>query len=569
MRSGKLTYKLVIFLLVFAFSVVFSLPSFLQSDFGKKINLGLDLQGGLYMLLGIDSNEAVKSKITTIASTLKYEIEKQNIIIDELKISADGIEFSVLDEGDLARVDGLLKGIEGLEIAKENGHYALNLSENEVKATMDYALLQAVETIRNRLDEFGLAEPTVAKQGADKILVELAGIKTREDELRAKERITKAAHLQLMEVDEARMPLAQTMSEADAAAFGALLVPDAQNESIKYVVKSIPVLDGSMLTDARVGFGQNTNSPVINFTLNSQGAAIFADYTEKSVGKRLAIVLDNKVYSAPNIKERIGGGSGQISGNFTTEEARDVAVALRSGALLAPVQLLEQRSIGPSLGAESIRMSMIALIGASIAIIVFMVLYYGIAGIFANAAMIVNVLGIVAFMSMFGATLTLPGMAGLVLTVGMAVDANVIINERIRELLRVGTGVKASVENGYKHAMSAIIDSNLTSLVTSIALYAYGTGAVKGFAVTLGIGIVVSMITAILGTHGMFEFFMSRIEKSGNTVLWFGYKRPANLAVNLNKNSRGGANGVNLNPNSAKNSLNLPQNSNENSQKKA
>lgn len=239
----------------------------------------------------------------------------------------------------------------------------------------------------------------------------------------------------------------------------------------------------------------------------------FADYTGANVGKRLAIVLDNKVYSAPSINERIGGGSGQISGAFTQEEARDVAVALRSGALLAPVKLLEQRSIGPSLGADSIKMSMIALIGASVFIVVFMMMYYGVAGIFANIAMLVNVLVVVAVMAMFGATLTLPGMAGLVLTVGMAVDANVIINERIRELLRDGVNIRVSIEQGYKNAMSAIIDSNITSLVTSVALYAYGTGAVKGFAVTLGIGIVVSMITAILGTHGMFDYFMQRIEK--------------------------------------------------------
>lgn len=259
--------------------------------------------------------------------------------------------------------------------------------------------------------------------------------------------------------------------------------------------------------------------------LNAEGSKKFADYTGANVGKRLAIVLDNKVYSAPSINERIGGGSGQISGAFTQEEARDVAVALRSGALLAPVKLLEQRSIGPSLGADSIKMSMIALIGASIFIVVFMVLYYGMAGIFANIAMLVNVLVVVAVMAMFGATLTLPGMAGLVLTVGMAVDANVIINERIRELLREGANIKASIEQGYKNAMSAIIDSNITSLVTSIALYAYGTGAVKGFAVTLGIGIVVSMITAIWGTHGMFDYSMRRIEKSNNTRFWFGYRR--------------------------------------------
>ena len=539
MSSGKITYKLVIFIVVLIFSVLFSLPSFLQSEFGKKINLGLDLQGGLYMLLGIDSEEAVKSKLKTIASTLNYEIDKQNIIIDELRINDEIIEFNILDENDIKKVEAILKNINGLAINFTNAHYTISLSEAEIESTMDYALLQAVETIRNRLDEFGLAEPTVIKQGKDKILVELAGIKTREDELRAKERIMKAAHLQLMEVDSQRMEVAHLLSQSEAAAYGDIILSDAKNENIKYALKSIPVLDGSMLTDARVAFSQNSNSPVINFTLNSQGAAIFADYTEKSVGKRLAIVLDNKVYSAPNINERIGGGSGQISGNFTTEEARDVAVALRSGALLAPVKLLEQRSIGPSLGAQSIQMSMIALIGASIAIVVFMVLYYGIAGLFANIAMIVNILGIVAMMSMFGATLTLPGMAGLVLTVGMAVDANVIINERIRELLRTGMSLKQSVENGYKNAMSAIIDSNLTSLITSVALYAYGTGAVKGFAVTLGIGIVISMITAILGTHGMFDFFMTRIEKSGKTTLFFGYKRPENLATkqNLTKNS--------------------------------
>lgn len=525
MRSAKITYRLVIFFIVSVFAIAFSLPSFLQSEMGKKINLGLDLQGGLYMLLGIDNQEAVKSKLKTIASTLNYEINKQNIIIDELKIGDESIEFTVLDDNDFAKIDTLLKKIEGLEIELEHSHYLISLSEAEIAATMDYALLQAVETIRNRLDEFGLAEPTVAKQGKDKILVELAGIKTREDELRAKERITKAAHLQLMEVDDARMPQAQTMSDSEAAEYAAVILPDAKNENIKYVLKNIPVLDGSMLTDARVAFAQNSNSPVINFTLNSQGAAIFADYTEKSVGKRLAIVLDNKVYSAPNINERIGGGSGQISGNFTTEEARDVAVALRSGALLAPVQLLEQRSIGPSLGVESIQMSMVALIGASVAIIAFMVLYYGVAGLFANAALIINILGIVSIMAMFGATLTLPGMAGLVLTVGMAVDANVIINERIRELLREGMNIKLSIENGYKNAMSAIIDANITSLVTSIALYAYGTGAVKGFAVTLGIGIVVSMITAILGTHGMFDYFIKRLEKSNNTRIWFGYRR--------------------------------------------
>ncbi|WP_300702805.1 protein translocase subunit SecD [uncultured Campylobacter sp.] len=525
MNSSRISYRLIVFILVLVLSIIFSIPSLFQTQSGKKINLGLDLQGGLYMLLGVDNDEAIKSKIKSIASALNYEITKQEMLVDNLKINGEFIEFDVYDENDKQKIDLVLKDIQGLNIDFINMHYKISLNELETKATKDYALLQAVQTIRNRLDGFGLAEPTVAKQGEDKILVELAGIKTREDELRARERITTSAHLQLMEVDDTKLAQASYMSEAEAASYGLVILSDAKNENIKYPLKSIPVLDGSTLTDATVAFSQQGGSPVINFTLNSQGARIFADYTGANVGKRLAIVLDNKVYSAPSINERIGGGSGQISGSFTQEEARDVAVALRSGALLAPVVLLEQRSIGPSLGADSIKLSMIALIGASIFIVIFMIMYYGIAGIFANMALVVNILAIIAVMAMFDATLTLPGMAGLVLTVGMAVDANVIINERIRELLRDGVKIRQSIENGYKNAMSAIIDSNITSLVTSIALYAYGTGPVKGFAVTLGIGIIVSMITAIWGTHGLFEFFMKNIEKSNNTVLWFGYRR--------------------------------------------
>lgn len=525
MSNVKITYRLLVFIAVFIFGIAFSLPSFLQSERGAKINLGLDLQGGLYMLLGVDNKEAVKSKMKSVASSLHYSINKENILIDQLIVKDEDLEFSLLDEDDVTKMQALLDEIKGLNVQKDNLHFVVSFTQEELKNIENFALLQAVETIRNRLDEFGLAEPTVAKQGEDKILVELAGIKTKEDELRAKERITKAAHLQLMEVDESKMSKASAMSEAEAASYGLVLMSDSRNENLKYTLKNIPILDGSMLTDARVGFSDTSTYPVINFTLNSEGAKKFADYTGANVGKRLAIVLDNKVYSAPSINERIGGGSGQISGAFTQEEARDVAVALRSGALLAPVKLLEQRSIGPSLGADSIKMSMTALIGASVFIIVFMMLYYGVAGVFANIAMLVNVLVVVAVMAMFGATLTLPGMAGLVLTVGMAVDANVIINERIRELLRDGAKIRASVEQGYKNAMSAIIDANITSLVTSVALYAYGTGAVKGFAVTLGIGIVVSMITAIWGTHGMFDYFMHKIEKSNNTRFWFGYKR--------------------------------------------
>ncbi|HIO91013.1 MAG TPA: protein translocase subunit SecD, partial [Campylobacterales bacterium] len=265
--------------------------------------------------------------------------------------------------------------------------------------------------------------------------------------------------------------------------------------------------------------------PVINFTLNSAGGKIFGDWSGKNIDRRMAVVLDGVVYSAPYIRERIGGGSGQISGSFTLQEAGDIAIALRSGALLAPVELLEKRSVGPSLGADSIRQSMMALISGFLLVVVFMVIYYGYAGLISNIALIANLFTIIAVMSLFGATLTLPGMAGIVLTVGMAVDANVIINERIRELLNKGRSIKMSIENGYENAMTAILDANITTLIAAILLYAFGTGPIKGFAITISIGILASMLTAILGTHGVYDFLVkhNKIDKK-SLKKWFGIK---------------------------------------------
>ena len=235
-------------------------------------------------------------------------------------------------------------------------------------------------------------------------------------------------------------------------------------------------------------------------------------------------VLDGKVYSAPNINERIGGGSGQISGSYTVEEAKDLAIALRSGALLAPIYLMEKRSVGPSLGADSIKAGMVALIGGFILVIIFMMIYYRAAGVIANIALIANLFIILAVMSLFGATLTLPGMAGIVLTVGMAVDANVIISERIRELIYQGKSIHKAIEEGYSNAMRAILDANITTLIAAVVLYAYGTGAIKGFAITISIGILASMLTAILGTHGIYTMLENKIQKSKNNRFWFGIK---------------------------------------------
>lgn len=519
----KLNYRIVIFALAIVFGIVFSIPSLLQTEGGKKITLGLDLQGGLHMLLGVKTEEATKSRIKSITASIKHFSERNDILIDGLTFDETGVKFEVLDADEIEKIKKYLVEIEGSVVSLNNQIVTVSLTSEEIAKTKQMAIDQAIETIRNRLDQFGLSEPIVAKQGEEKILVELAGIKTQAEEQRARELISRAAKLELMAVDEDRAARVYNMSAADAASYGDVILEDAKTPEIKYLVREIPILDGGMLTNANVGFDQN-NRPVINFKLNAEGAEIFGDFTGKNVGKRLAIVLDGKVYSAPNINERIGGGSGQISGNYTVVEAKDLAIALRSGALLAPIYLMEKRSVGPSLGADSIQASMVALIGGFVLVIVFMVVYYRMAGVIANIALIANLFLLLAVMSLFGATLTLPGMAGIVLTVGMAVDANVIISERIRELINEGKSMHKAIEEGYANAMSAILDANITTLIASVVLYAYGTGAIKGFAITMSIGILASMLTAILGTHGIYQMLEGKMQKSKNYKFWFGIK---------------------------------------------
>ncbi|MEO1954910.1 MAG: protein translocase subunit SecD, partial [Campylobacterales bacterium] len=431
------------------------------------------------------------------------------------------VKFTLLDIDDMKKMKDFLSKIDGAKIVSNQEEISVELTSKEIEKTKQEAVSQAIETIRNRLDQFGLSEPVVARQGKDKILVQLAGIKTPQEEQRARELISRAAKLELMAIDEDRVGRVNVMSPADAASYGDVILPDVKNPNIKHLVHEIPILDGGMLTDAYVGFDQN-NRPQINFKLNSEGAEIFGDFTGKNVGKHLAVVLDGKVYSAPVINERIGGGSGQISGDYTIMEAKDLAIALRSGALLAPIYLMEKRSVGPSLGADSIKASMVALIGGFVLVIVFMMIYYRLAGVIANIALIANLFIILAVMSLFGATLTLPGMAGIVLTVGMAVDANVIISERIRELIYQGVSIHKAIEEGYSNAMRAILDANITTLIASVVLYAYGTGAIKGFAITMSIGILASMLTAILGTHGIYQMLEKKIQKSKDNRLWFG-----------------------------------------------
>ena len=515
-------YRLIIFAFATIFGIVLSIPSFTQSD-GKKISLGLDLQGGLHMLLEVEVQKAVETKIKSIAATVQYFADDEDILIEDLTITKENVSFVLLDPDEKTKLDNMLNEIKGIKVSGgDNGFYTVKLTKIQIALTKDMAVSQAVETIRNRLDQFGLAEPSVTRQGGVGIVVELPGIKTQEEEQRARELIAKPANLELMAIDETRADQVYTMSKEKASEIGAIILESANEVGKKYLVKQIPILTGSQVVDAKVAFDRQTNQPIISFKLSSFGSKLFGDFTGKSVGKRLAVVLDGKVFSAPVIRERIGGGNGQISGGFSVLEAGNVAIALRSGALPAPVIMLEKRSVGPSLGADSIASSMFALISGFILVVIFMIVYYRLSGFVANIALITNIFIIIAVMAMFGATLTLPGMAGIVLTVGMAVDANVIITERIRELLKSGVGIAKAVEDGYKNAMSAILDANVTTLLVAVILYAYGTGAIKGFAITISIGILASMLTAILGTHGIYEAMMSKMIKDKNTKKWFG-----------------------------------------------
>ena len=399
-----LNYRVVIFAFALLFGVVFSLPNFVKikcgvepgevdhnKTCGSKVVLGLDLQGGLHMLLGVKNEVAIASKSKSLAASVKYLFDDEEVIFEGLKLDDQTgvISFEILDKDDIPKVNKLLKKeLQGTTYLSDGLRYTVQMTPEEIERTQEDAIDQAVDTIRSRLNEFGLAEPTVAKQGQDKILVEVPGIKTQDEEQRIREMIARAAHLQLMAVDEERIARVHVMGAAEAKSLGDVILPSVDSDE-KYLLRAIPVLDGSMLTDAKVGFDQN-NNPLINFTLNGQGSKIFGDFTGLSVGKRMAVVLDDKVLSAPVIKDRIGGGHVQITGSFSMTEAHDLAIALRSGSLLAPVEILEKRSVGPSLGADNILASSIALVLGFVLVVVFMVFYYGMAGVIANVALIAN-----------------------------------------------------------------------------------------------------------------------------------------------------------------------------------
>lgn len=525
-------YRLLVLVVALIFGVVFSIPSFFPDSKNEfiakmpKITLGLDLQGGLSLLLDVDSNEAVKNQLSNIISEIKYKSDKQHIFINKLRLSDETISFSLLDNSQSDKINKILEQIRGLEINRNGNVYTINLSETEKRNVIKGAIDQAVFIIRKRLDTFGLTEPNVVKEGLNQIRVEMPGTNTKEEQDRLIKLISQNAKLEFMAVDEdlaTRGRNGEEITPEMAFSSGDVLLPFIENEEARLPIKSVPILDGSSIIDA-YPTTDDRGQTAVGFKLDSKGAEIFGDFTGRNINKRLAIVLDGKIVSAPSINTRIGGGNGIITGNFDAKGASDFANTLKSGALLAPVKVIEKRSVGPSLGADSIHASFMALIAALVLVAGFMILYYGFAGVLAAGALIVNIFLIIAIMALFHATLTLPGMAGIVLVIGVAVDANIIINERVREALKQGLGVVKSLNVGYANASRAIFDANITSLIASILLYIYGTGVIKGFAVTTGIGILASIITAIIGTHGIYIALGEKIARAKNLNLWFGIK---------------------------------------------
>ncbi|HSQ84782.1 MAG TPA: protein translocase subunit SecD, partial [Desulfobacterales bacterium] len=387
----------------------------------------------------------------------------------------------------------------------------LNLPSKEADQIKKLAADQALETIRNRIDQFGVSEPDIRRQGDKRILVQLPGIK---DTKRAKALIGKTALLEFKLLDDTHdvnQALKGNLPPGDEVLYGIKEDPNT-NRTYKtpYLLKKRTLLTGANLTDARVQIDSQYNEPYVSIDFDKKGARDFERITGENVKKRLAIVLDKKVYSAPVIQEKISGGKARITGRFTTEEARDLAIALRAGALPAPVKILEERTVGPSLGTDSIRKGLISMCVGGLLVVLFMIIYYRGSGFIADIALVINILLIAAGLAGFQATLTLPGIAGIILTIGMAVDANVLIFERIREELNIGKTPRAAVDAGYDKATLTILDANVTTLIAALVLFQFGTGPVKGFAVTLSLGVVASLFTALILTRMVFDYYLMK-----------------------------------------------------------
>lgn len=531
MQSSPIRSAIIV--LVAILGILFTIPSFLPKDMlanwpgflpKQTVVLGLDLQGGSHLLLQVNRDSIIAERIKGLRRDVRSALANDNGIGNLITTGTDSITVELTDPTQKAAAMAAVQklqtnissnfGVGGVpELAfseTPDGKIVVTLTPDGVKERMSSLVAQSMEVIRNRVDEVGTTEPTIQRQGQDRVLVQVPGF---DDSARLKELISRTARLTFHLVHPT-MTAAQAEAQGIPAGYFILPSADGGNELLNENVE----LGGESLTNAQPGFDQQTSRSVVSFQFDTRGAITFGEITSKNVGKRFAIVLDNQVITAPVIQQAITGGSGQISGNFTPETSNDLAVLLRAGALPATLDVVEERSVGPSLGADSIRAGVTAGVVAGVLVLAFMVIAYGMFGVFANVALILNIVLILGSLSALGATLTLPGIAGIVLTIGMAVDANVLIYERMREEQRAGKSILASLDAGFHRAWGTIIDSHLTQLIAAVVLYFLGSGPVQGFAVTLALGILTSLFTAYTVTR----FFIG---------LWYHWKRPKTLRI--------------------------------------
>jgi protein-export membrane protein SecD len=488
----------------------------------RTVHLGLDLQGGSYLLLEVDTGAVVKEQLDTLLDAARAALRPGTIFLNQADAEPEQNRI-VLQLRDPARLADALAALQPLaeeRIGPSNapavtldstqaGQITLALTPAGMTQRTIQAVQQSIEIVRRRIDETGVLDPQITRQGEARINVQLPGL---QDPDRIKKLLGQTAHLTFRMVDETVSPNAATLPPADE------WLPMADNPQQRLAVSKRVDVDGARLTDARPMVDQQGNGWVVSFTFDSEGARRFADVTRLNTGRHFAAVLDGKIITAPRINEPIPGGRGQISGNFNAASANDLSVLLRAGALPAPLNVVEERSVGPELGADAIRAGALALLAGFILVVAYMGIFYGLFGWFANAALVVNLILMLAVLSLLEATLTLPGMAGILLTLGMAVDANILINERVREESRNGRPPLQALEAGFKRAYATIFDSNATTFLAHVMLFAFGAGPVRGFAVTITVGIATSLFTAWMLTR----LFISR---------WYVAARPQMLPV--------------------------------------
>ena len=501
----------------------------------QGVTLGLDLLGGMHVVLEVQADKAIEGVIDRTLATLPGSLSANNLAgVTSKRVGPTELELAYTDPA--AKV-ALIKLIDdsypmlynterAVPTADQPGRLVFRVREGDQARVKESAVTQALETIRNRVDQFGVTEPLIQRQAANEILVQLPGIKEPQ---RALELIGKTAQLEFKLVSEespawSKLPawVPPSQEETITQEVAAQLAPDeeilyeravnketGEVRKAPYILKKTAALTGDLLTDARVTIG-DFNESVVSITFNSMGAELFKKATTEHVKKRLAIVLDRNVYSAPVIQEPIGGGRAQISGNFTTAEANDLAIVLRAGALPAPVKIIQNVTVGPTLGRDSIEAGIKAALLGALLVLAFMAVYYRLSGVIADCALFLNVILLIGALAAFGATLTLPGIAGIILTIGMSVDSNVLIFERIREELRQQRPVRLAIDAGYEKAFVTIIDSHVTTLITAVVLFLLGTGPIKGFAVTLSLGVSINLFTSIVGTRVIFDWLSGR-----------------------------------------------------------